>query len=209
LEPTVWELVSGLLKEPERIREGLEQLIEEERQGMHGNPVQEQAVWLQKLAEVDLRRASFQDMAAEGLITFDELRTKLAALEETRQLAQRELDVLQDQRERLWDLERDKKALLEHYAAMVPKGLDALSPDERHRVYKMLGLRVTVQPSGVLEVGGTFGEGKLLSEHEPTPASGARSSARRSPTPGCARWSRSAPSCPGTRYSSTWTTSAR
>jgi site-specific DNA recombinase len=53
LEPAVWELVSGLLKEPERIREGLEQLIEEERQGMHGNPVQEQAVWLQKLAEVD------------------------------------------------------------------------------------------------------------------------------------------------------------
>ncbi|MDQ3794855.1 MAG: hypothetical protein M3316_04140 [Actinomycetota bacterium] len=84
LEPAIWELVSSLLKEPERIREGLERLIKEKRQGMRGNPVQEHAAWLRKLTEVDLRRASFQDMAAEGLITFDELRTKLAALEETR-----------------------------------------------------------------------------------------------------------------------------
>jgi site-specific DNA recombinase len=185
LEPAVWELVSGLLKEPERIREGLEQVIEEERQGLHGNPVQEQAVWLQKLAEVDQRRANFQDMAAEGLITFDELRTKLAALEETKQLARRELDGLQDKRERLQELERDKTALLEHYAGMVPDGLDELSPEERHRVYKMLGLKVTVQPSGVLEVSGTFEEGLALSKHEPTPASGVRCSARPSLTPGC------------------------
>ena len=94
--------------------------------------------------EVDQRRASFQDMAAEGLITFDELRMKLAALEETRHLARRELDALQDQRERLQELKRDKTALLEHYAGMVTNGLDELSPEERHRVYKMLGLKVTV-----------------------------------------------------------------
>jgi hypothetical protein len=125
--------------------------------------------------EVDQRRASFQDMAAEGLITFDELRMKLAALEETRHLARRELDALQDQR--LHELKRDKTALLEHYEGMVPNGLDELSPEERHRVYKMLGLKVTVQPSGVLEVSRTFGEGLELSRHEPTSASGARCSA--------------------------------
>src|SRR3712207_3282326 len=128
---------------------------------MRGDPAQEQAPWLRKLAEVDQRRASFQDMAAEGLITFDELRTKLAALEETRQLARRELDAIQDWRDHLQELERDKTALLEHYATMVPEGLDALGPEERHRVYKMLGLKVSVQPSGILEVGGTFGEGQI------------------------------------------------
>ena len=172
LEPAIWELVSGLLKEPERIREGLERLIEEERRRMCGNPVQEQAVWLRKVAEADQRRASFQDMAAEGLITFDELRTKLAALEETRQLARRELASLQGQRDRLQELERDKTALLEHYSAMVPEGLDALSPEERHRVYKMLRLKVNVQPSGILEVSGTFGEGLELRGGEPTPQVG-------------------------------------
>ena len=145
---------------------------------MRGNPAQDQAVWLQKVTEVDQRRASFQDMAAEGLISFDELRTKLASLEETRQLARRELASLQDQRERLQELERDKTALLEHYAAMVPEGLDALSSEERHRVYKMLGLKVSVQPSGILEVSGTFGEGLKLCGGEPTQASGVSSSVR-------------------------------
>jgi hypothetical protein len=68
---------------------------------------------------------------------------------------------------------------------MVPEGLDALSPEERHRVYKMLGLKVSVHPSGILEVSGTFGEGLELSETEPTWANGVRSIARPSPTPRC------------------------
>jgi site-specific DNA recombinase len=33
VEPLVWEFVSGLLKEPERLRAGLERLIEQERAG--------------------------------------------------------------------------------------------------------------------------------------------------------------------------------
>ncbi len=53
-----------------------------------------------------------------------------------------------------------------------------MSSEERHRVYKMLRLKVTVQPSGVLEVSGTFGEGLELSEHEPTSANGAKCSVR-------------------------------
>jgi hypothetical protein len=177
-------LVSGLLKEPERIRAGLERLSEEERRGTRGDPLREQKAWLEKLAEADRRRARFQDMAADGLIAFDELRAKLAALEETRELAQRELGILRDRQERLGDLERDKAALLERYAGMVPGELDDLGPEERNRVYKMLGLGVTVRPSGVLEISGTFGEGFKLSESDPTRASGARSSARPSPTRG-------------------------
>ena len=116
-------------------------------------------------------------MAVDGLITFDELRTKLVALEETRQRARRGLDVLQDRRERLQELERDKKALLDRYADLVPGELDDLGPQDRHRVYKMLGLSITVQPTGVLEVSGTFGGGPELSEYAPTSASGVRRTA--------------------------------
>jgi hypothetical protein len=68
--------------------------------------------------------------------------------------------------------------LLDRYAALVPMELDDLGPQERHRVYKMLGLRVTVKPTGVLEMSGTFGGGQGLSEYVPTSASGASRSAR-------------------------------
>ena len=105
LEATVWNLVSGLLKDPERLRAGLEELIEEERQAMRGNPDMEAEAWAKKLTEVDSKRSAYQDQQAEGLITLDELRTKLAALEETRAVALKELEALRARREQLEQLE--------------------------------------------------------------------------------------------------------
>lgn len=46
-----------------------------------------------------VKRAKFQDMAAEGLITFDELREKLAQLDETRKVAEQELNSLEYRKE--------------------------------------------------------------------------------------------------------------
>jgi hypothetical protein len=60
-------------------------------------------------------------MAAEGLIAFDELRAKLAGLEETRETAERELAAVKGQRESIERMERDKDAVLEHYAPLAPE----------------------------------------------------------------------------------------
>src|SRR5215203_6682125 len=68
---------------PERLQKGLETMLEYETHGLHGDPEREAKVWLEQLADAECKRSSFQDMAAEGLITFDELRTKLATLQET------------------------------------------------------------------------------------------------------------------------------
>jgi hypothetical protein len=91
-----------------------------------------------------------------------ELKGKLLALEEIRATAQRELEALRSRRERLEELERGKDALLDSYARMTPEALDSLTPEERHRVYGMLGLRATITMDGALEVSGTFDEGNLL-----------------------------------------------
>jgi hypothetical protein len=42
------------------------------------------------------------------------------------------------------------------------EALDALTPEERHRVYGMLGLEATITMDGTLEVSGTFNEGDAL-----------------------------------------------
>jgi DNA repair exonuclease SbcCD ATPase subunit len=104
-------------------------------------------------------------MAAEGLIPFDELRSKLAALDEVRETARRELTALEDRQEMLADLERDRNALLECYAAMVPEVLDDLTGEERRTVYRMLRLQVVPTLEG-LELSGVF---RL---NEPTPTAG-------------------------------------
>jgi site-specific DNA recombinase len=156
LEPEVWGFVSNLLKSPNLLRAGLERLIEEERSARRGNPNREAEVWAKKLAEVDRKRSAYQDKQAEGLITLDELRSKLAALGETRGMASRELAALKEHRERIEHLEQDANALLEHYASMVPEALDGLTPEERHRVYKMMRLNVATYADGLAEVTGVF-----------------------------------------------------
>jgi hypothetical protein len=156
LEGAVWRLVSGLLKAPDRLRAGLQELIDEERRAVRGNPNREAEAWAKKLSEVERKRSAYQDQQAEGLITLDELRTKLDALEETRAVAVSELETLRSRRERIEQLEHDADTLLEHYAGMVPEALDGLTSEERHRVYKMLRLRVVVLAAGPTEVTGVF-----------------------------------------------------
>jgi site-specific DNA recombinase len=168
VEALVWEFVSDMMKNPEQLREDLERVVEQERRTMRGDPEREANAWLDKLAEVDRKRSGFQDMAAEGLITLDELRTKLAGLEETRKTAERELEILKGRREQLEALERDTEAVLETYARMAPEALESLSPEERHQFYKMLRLRVVVQPDGSTQVSGAFADGQDVCTLETT-----------------------------------------
>jgi hypothetical protein len=43
---------------------------------------------------------------------------------------------------------------LESYADLVPEAIDALEPEERRRVYKMIGLEVHLASVGSFEVSG-------------------------------------------------------
>jgi hypothetical protein len=95
VEPRIWELVSGLMTDPEQLRADLERMVALERETLRGNPEREAKAWLEKLAEVDRQRSRAQDMAIEGLLDYDELRAKLVALDDTRNTAERKLQVLQ------------------------------------------------------------------------------------------------------------------
>jgi DNA repair ATPase RecN len=135
METQVWKVVSGIFGDPDRLRADLEKMIELDGEGLRGDPDREAKAWLEKLAEIDRKRSGFQDMAAEGLITFDELRAKLADLDETRTTARHELEVLERRREHLESLERDKETLLDNYAALAPEALNSLTPEQRHHLY--------------------------------------------------------------------------
>ena len=154
----MWNLISSLLKDPGRLKAGLEEMIEQERAGLRGDPDQEAKTWLEKLSEVDQERRGYLRLAAKGVLADGELDEALAELEETREMAERELRAISARRETLEKLERDKEALLGHYARMTPDALDALEPEERHQVYKMLRLTVEVCADGSLEVSGVLGD---------------------------------------------------
>jgi hypothetical protein len=165
----VWGLVSGLMKNLEQLRADFDAMIERERAALQrGDPKREAKLWAHKLAEADLKRARYQEMAAADLITFDELRSKLAELDDTRETAERELEALRNHDEYLQGLERDRDALLDSRMAVAPDALDSLTPEERHQFYKMIRLKVVSPPDGPLEVSGTFFSGQELGTLEPT-----------------------------------------
>jgi uncharacterized protein YydD (DUF2326 family) len=108
--------------------------------------------WLEKITAVDRQRAKYQEMAAEELITFEELRERLAGLEETKKTAQGELESISLRRQRLVELERSADDLVRQYSAIMPEALDTISPEERHQIYKSLRMKVLVSTEGTVTV---------------------------------------------------------
>jgi site-specific DNA recombinase len=162
LEPLVWSYVSGVMKDPRTLRDDLDRMIELKRQETWGNPDKERKLWAGKLVEVDGKRARYQEMAAENLITFEELRTRLAELDETRETAERELAALRGHEEYILALERERDMLLDSLEAEAPEALDSLEPGQRHHWYKLLRLQASVHEDGSVEVswaGASDGEG--------------------------------------------------
>jgi hypothetical protein len=106
------------------------------------------ATWAQKLEECARLRNAYQDQQAAGLMTLEELDSKLKELDEARELAQAELDALALREQRVEDLESDRDNLVKDMAEMVPEGLDGLSGEERHRIYRLLRIEVTPIPEG-------------------------------------------------------------
>jgi hypothetical protein len=158
LEAQVWGEVRRYLEEPERLRADLDRKIELERSGTRGEPEREMKLWAEKLAEADAKRARFQHAYAEGIISLDDLKARLAELDDARTTAEQEIEILEGRLEHVQSLQQDRDTVLAYLEAMAPKVLDCLDPEERHRFYKMLRLRVRLWPDRSLEISGAFPE---------------------------------------------------
>jgi hypothetical protein len=71
VEAVVWSFVSGLLKDPERLRAGMDALITEELSDGR-DPDREARILHERIGECARLRAAYQDQQAAGLMTLDE-----------------------------------------------------------------------------------------------------------------------------------------
>jgi len=96
-------------------------MIRQERERLQENPDEDVKKWSARLAQADRMRAVYQEMAAKGLMTFEELSGRLKELQHMRETAEREMEVMQARRKRIEELERDRDDLLSYYACTVPR----------------------------------------------------------------------------------------
>jgi hypothetical protein len=158
LEADVWQVVRDGLTDPDQLKADLDRMIELERSVVCGDPAHEAKHWLERLSGAEEERRGFLRLAARGRITDEELDEELVALEQTCQAAKRELAALQNRKERIEALERDRDAVLEDYAGRTPDALEALTSEERHQLYKMLKLSVKIHPGCNVEIAGALPE---------------------------------------------------
>jgi hypothetical protein len=108
-------------------------------------------------------RNAYQDQQAAGLMTLEELSSKLSDLEDMHLNSERELAALRNSQARVEELELDRDTLLETLAGQMPESLESLSAEERNTVYRMLRLEVTPTPEGPSKLTGAFCTAERLS----------------------------------------------
>ncbi|MDP9480297.1 MAG: recombinase family protein, partial [Actinomycetota bacterium] len=145
-EEAVWQLVRGLVTDPERLRMGLDAHVEQERAKAGGDPGAERKGWAAQLTDADRKRAKYQEMFAADAMSMDELKGKLAELGRQRTEAETALAEIAGRDEKLKELERDREATLRAYGEAAPEALDALDGEGRNSLYRALSLAVTAHP---------------------------------------------------------------
>lgn len=146
-EERVWGFVRGLLTGPERLARGLDRMLERERRPTSRD---DEAACLRRASELDAKLERLLDMRLAGDVPLDLYRAKSAELGVAREAARRDLEAACGRLACLEAAERDRDALVAHYASLVPQGLDGLPPEGRNRVYRTLRLRVLAYRDGSL-----------------------------------------------------------
>jgi hypothetical protein len=144
VESVIWRWFASESRDPERIREGFDGLIEHERSLMRrGDPNKQAQAWAEQIAECARLRGAYQDQQAAGLMTLEELGSKLAELEERRLSAERALADVRDAQERIEALENERDALIAAHAVRMPEDLENLTGEERNTEYRRFEIEVT------------------------------------------------------------------
>jgi hypothetical protein len=135
----------------------------ETRRNEAADSAAQRAMWQEQLQKIERKRSGFQDMTAEGLITFAESRTKLDALEGEADRVRKEITSLSEPHRAIQELEAIP-ATIEQYIAELPEIIHSDSERKSSHlkeIYRKLNLEVLARKSGELIITGAFGKREL------------------------------------------------
>lgn len=154
LESKVAQFVGGLLKNPGRLLKHLDEQIGFERRSLkRGNFEAQVKLWTERLNALDAKRSEYIDMAAEKIITRDDLRQKLDGIEEQRVIVRTELDDAAGRNERLRELEEDREKMRAAATGGADhRNLEDIYPADRRDVYRRLYVQVRAAADGDVSI---------------------------------------------------------
>ena len=153
LEALVFEQVRAFLSDPNLMRAGLRELVASETTEQERDR-SELAYWTEALQNVEIKTERLLDLYLDGGLEKALYEEKMESLRAEERSAREEVERLKARRQMVETAQRDMEALIESYAEAVPEDLDALTSEERHEIYRMLGLRVNLDNTGAVEIRG-------------------------------------------------------
>jgi hypothetical protein len=152
VEGRIWRAVRDLIRRPEMVAREYDRLIERERSALRGDPEGETAALLAQLDKLKIQRNRAQDFAIEGLLSPAELRERLSHIDEQRNDLERQMAMIKDRTKVIEQLEWDKACILAYGWKPSISTLDIMTPEQKHALYKRLGLRACVDQEGHLDL---------------------------------------------------------
>jgi site-specific DNA recombinase len=90
-EMLVWEFVSGILKNPGRLRRGMDEMLDRERAVVSQGPGEDEERWLKKLSELEVQEERLLDLYLEGKLEVDRYESRVSQLKQSRKAIENEL----------------------------------------------------------------------------------------------------------------------
>jgi len=156
LDEAVWKSVREFLSDPERVKAEYDRHLARRRTQLRGDSGEEAQEIAKRLGTLERRRSGYIDLAADGDMTREELRRKLAYVDEQREDARKALREARDRQDTIQKLRREREMMLGRFSALRSLDLDDLSPEHRRRVLQALRIRVEVDKDGNVYISGQF-----------------------------------------------------
>ncbi|QIN82809.1 hypothetical protein GBA63_09205 [Rubrobacter tropicus] len=154
LDGMAWTFVKTLLSNPELLKKGLDEMVRQEEKLLRGDPAGEARRWLKKAEACEKESGLLLDLYLKGKIDEAAFDAKRIEIEERKDHAMVEAAKSKSRTSRLASLMEARETLVEKYAATTSERLKNLSPEGRQRIYRMMGLRATVDEGPTLLLGG-------------------------------------------------------
>lgn len=156
LEEAVWDTVRLILSHPELVLSQYDKYVERRKAQLRGDPNREAHEIVERLERLERRRSGYLDLAADGDMSREELRLKLAETDEQREALRQALREVRDRQEMIQRLQQDREMMFRRYSAMRNIDLRKIVPENRRRVLQALRMRVELDENGDARISGVF-----------------------------------------------------
>jgi site-specific DNA recombinase len=156
LEEIVWRAVYAIVTNPERLVRQWNKHLERQRRRMPGDARREAKGLTERLRKLEHRRGRYFDLAADGDMSREDLRAKLAEADRERDGLKKALREAQERHHSIEELERQAVGGARLVRSMGHIPYVTISMEDRRRLYQALRLRADAGPDGTIRLSGIF-----------------------------------------------------